>query len=225
MTMAPRERQPRAWVFAGGAALTATAGFVNTLLLLSAAHVPVSHMSGAVTTFGIEIMQGGQGHLAVVVSVILGFVLGAIASGLIIGNQRLRPGRHYGVALIIEGIAFAVAGWGWNTLALAAFGCGLQNGMASSYLGLVIRTTHVTGIVTDIGVLIGNGLRNQQIQWWKLILLACLLVGFVLGGVMAVLCHRHWGQDALYVVAAGVTAAGLWYFAYWHRRRTDSPAK
>lgn len=225
MTMVASETQPRAWVFVGGAALTATAGFVNTLLLLAATHIPVSHMSGAVTSFGLEIMQAGQGHLAVVVRVILGFVCGAILSGVIIGNHHLRPGRPYGVALIIEGIAFALAAWGWNTVALAAFGCGLQNGMASSYLGLVIRTTHVTGIVTDLGVLIGNGLRHRHITWWKLILLACLLSGFVLGGVLAVLCHRQWGQAALYGVAAGVTAAGLCYFAYWHRRRKNLPAK
>ncbi len=41
----------------------------------------------------------------------------------------------------------------------AACACGLQNGMATRFSGAVVRTTHMSGIVTDIGLLLGNWMR------------------------------------------------------------------
>lgn len=209
----------RPWVFVGGFALTVTAGFVNSLLLQSSFHVPVSHMSGAVSAFGIDLMQREYADFAFIASIILGFLAGAVASGLIIGNQRLRPGRRYGIALMVEGLAFALAASGWGTVGWAAFGCGLQNGLASSYLGLVIRTTHVTGIVTDLGVLIGEALRHRTVRWWKIGLLVTLLVGFAGGGILAVPIESWLGVQAMWLVSGGVTGAGLLYFLHWHRQR------
>ena len=38
---------------------------------------------------------------------------------------------------------------------LASVGCGLQNATTSTYSGAVVRTTHVTGLFTDLGILLG----------------------------------------------------------------------
>ncbi len=218
----PTTRMARTWVFCGGFALTAVAGFVNTLLLVSAFHVPVSHMSGAVSMFGIDVMTARWQDLTLIGSIIVGFFLCAVMSGVIIGSQRLRPGRRYGIALMIEGAAFACAANGWWTVAFAAFGCGLQNGLASSYLGLAIRTTHVTGIVTDLGVLIGEAIRHRTIRGWKVALLATLLVGFATGGILAVPLEAWLGLGVMWLVAVGVSSAGFVYFLSWHRHRPES---
>src|SRR4051794_3139873 len=66
---------------------------------------------------------------------------------------------------------------------LAATACGLQNAMSSSYCGLMIRTTHVSGVVTDLGVMIGHWLRHRRIALWKLKFLVALLLAFGVGGI------------------------------------------
>lgn len=43
---------------------------------------------------------------------------------------------------------------------LLCVACGLQNGIMSSYTGSVIRTTHMTGIVTDIGLIVGRHMTS-----------------------------------------------------------------
>jgi uncharacterized membrane protein YoaK (UPF0700 family) len=86
----------------------------------------------------------------------------------------------------------------------AALACGIQNAMASSYCGLVLRTTHVTGIVTDIGILIGHWLRHRREEPWRLLFLSCLLGGFALGGVGGAAAARWLGQHALWPAVAAV---------------------
>jgi len=211
---------PQRWVFIGGAALAGVAGFVNTILL-SIYHVPASHMSGAVSMFGNDLENGDTDHLLRIVTMVAGFLIGAIASGVIIGGSTLKPGRRYGVALMIEGVLFGIATWLVLTgdllgLSFAATACGLQNGMASSYLGLILRTTHVTGILTDIGVLIGHWLRHRRIEEWKLLLLITLFVGFTAGGVIGAVLHHQIGLHALWIAAGGTFLAGLLYFI-WRR--------
>jgi uncharacterized membrane protein YoaK (UPF0700 family) len=230
---APRgQRQPRAderpWVFAGAVSLAALAGYVN-VVVLGFFQVPVSHMSGAVSRLGMDLAVGNLTDLLVVLSIVGGFLLGAILSGVIIGGRKLVPGRRYGVALLIEGALLALSvlllAWGSSLgLSLAAMACGVQNAMASSYYGLVIRTTHVTGIVTDIGVMLGHWIRHRRIPWWKLQLLLSILGGFFAGGILGALAHRWLGIPALGLASAGSAAAGLCYYAWAHslvrRRRT-----
>ena len=57
--------------------------------------------------------------------------------------------------------------------------------MVAHFSQCVVRTTHMTGIVTDIGQVIGCYLRtrsNAQAETWKLKILFPLLLGFTLGG-------------------------------------------
>src|SRR5690606_9389894 len=98
--------------------------------------------------------------------------------------HHLRAGRRYGVVLIVEGalLAFAVplltrvpvAG-----SACAAAACGLQNAMATAYSGAVVRTTHVTGIVTDLGLAFSHWLRRSSGRGGRVRLLLALFTGFL----------------------------------------------
>jgi hypothetical protein len=119
-------------------------------------------------------------------NIVIGFVGGAMLAGMIVGAWKLIPGRRYGVAMIVEGCLLGAATWLFlhkHRLALPAvsMACGLQNAMSSSYCGLMIRTTHVTGIVTDIGVMLGHWLRHRQIEGWKLRFLLRVVLAFGFG--------------------------------------------
>ncbi len=89
-------------------------------------------------------------------------------------------------------------------MALAAAAAGLQNAYASAYRGMVVRTTHATGLITDIGFLAGAAV------------LAGLLAFFVGGGIVGALVRPILGSDTLTLLGTGLILAGGGYFA-WRR--------
>lgn len=91
--------------------------------------------------------------------------------------------------------------------------------MASSYYGLVIRTTHVTGLVTDIGVMLGQWIRHRRVRAWKLFLLVSILGGFVCGGIAGAVAYAWLGVLALSFASAACLAAGIAYIAWRHLAR------
>ena len=50
------------------------------------------------------------------------------------------------------------------------FAMGLQNGLATYYSNAVIRLTHITGMISDIGMLLGEAVRRKEFteDLWKL---------------------------------------------------------
>ena len=172
----------------GAAALAGTAGCINSVVL-GFFRTPVSHVTDAVSHLGLDPADGRVADSLASSSIILGFVLGAMVAGLLVGALKRVPSRSYGVVILVEGALLAVATGllmvghllGLPTVAMA---CGLQNAMTSSYCGLVIRTTHITRTVTDIGVMLGHWIRHRQIDRGKLLFLTCrrrFKTGFLAG--------------------------------------------
>lgn len=217
-----RGRAGELWVFVGAGLLAAIAGYVNVVMLGFFA-VPVSHMSGAVSRLSGDIALMDMADLILISGIVAGFLAGAMLSGILIGAATLRAGRRYGGVLMLQGVMLAAATWlALDGIALAvplaAMACGLQNAMASSYRGLVLRTTHVTGVVTDIGVLIGQRLRQKKIRIWKLWLLLTLLLSFFAGGVAGALMLQVIGMQALAIAALVCFAVGAVYVLVQHAR-------
>lgn len=177
---------PLIWV--GGISLAFTAGFVNSVSLCYF-HVPVSHMTGAVSRLSIDMATLNFSEFIRISYIVLGFLCGAIFSGIAIGARSIRPTSEYPRLLLVESALLSASFFLFKSeaniaLLFVAFSCGLQNAMASNYLGLIIRTTHVTGIVTDIGVLIGQALKHRQVKFWKIGFLLSILLGFFTGGLL-----------------------------------------
>jgi len=211
---------PSVYLSLGGLALSAVAGYVNAVAL-AFFHVPISHMSGAVTHLGTDMIHGRTSAAVFLAGVLSSFLFGAMVSGLLIGAARLEPSRRYGVALILEGLALCFVAlcfprWPQAGLTAAAFACGLQNGMASSYYGLIVRTTHVTGILTDIGVLLGQFIRHRTLELWKLWILGSILAGFLGGGMVGSLAGDYLSAMAFFLPAGGCLLAGAVYtILFW----------
>ena len=205
----------------GGFLLAANAGFVNALGILTVLHQPVSHLTGTVSQVGIAAGQGDWLTLYELVVLVLFFFGGAALSGLIIGNSHLRFGRRYGLALMCQALALWGAiyflGFGLRRAEyLLALACGLQNGMATSYSGAVVRTTHMTGIVTDLGMMVGQWVRHRQpILWWRVWIWLSLLLGFGMGGVAAVPAFGQWEIGALWLSAVAIGLSGVGYVVYY----------
>jgi len=178
----------RSQIAFGGFCLAFNAGYINTALL-SIFEVPVSHMTGATTRLGIDLVQKQLDDLFLIASILVAFLFGAFLSGLLIDSRKLKPTNHYGTALILEGLLLLATSEVINSssvgngigVVLAAMACGMQNAMASTYYGLVLRTTHVTGIMTDIGILLSRVVKGQRILPWKIWILVVLFFGFLTG--------------------------------------------
>jgi uncharacterized membrane protein YoaK (UPF0700 family) len=197
----------------GALAFAGTAGFINSIAL-GAFGSPVSHMTGAVSYFGIELAGGSLRNALATLTIILSFMLGAALAGLIVGAQDLAPGRRYGWSLCCEGallagsMALLTSGHTSGVL-LIAMACGLQNATTSSYFGLMIRTTHVTGTVTDIGVMLGHWLRHRHVERRKLAFMAGVVIAFGAGVWIGALADSRWGPSVLGIAAAGCLLAGI----------------
>lgn len=209
-------------IFFGGIALSMIAGYVNAASL-QYFHIPISHMSGAITHLGLNLVSKDSSSAYFIFYIIISFIIGAAVSGMIIGNRQLSPGRRYGLALMLEGaILFFVSrhiiyGQSFGP-PLAALACGLQNGMASSYYGLVIRTTHMTGIVTDIGVLLGHFIRNKKVETWKLLTLSGILIGFFTGSILGSVATSLIGNRAFLLPSALTFLSGMVYTGFIRKR-------
>lgn len=209
----------------GALALAAAAGFVNSVAL-GFFLTPVSHMTGGVSHLGMNVAAGHWPDAAASLNIVIGFVAGAMLAGMIVGAWKLIPGRRYGVAMMVEGGLLGVATWlllGKHRLALPAvsMACGLQNAMSSSYCGLMIRTTHVTGIVTDIGVMLGHWVRHRQIEGWKLHFLVRVVLAFGFGCWLGQLADTHFGPACLAVPAVGFIIVGTLLVFIYHRGLVD----
>lgn len=219
------------WMLVGGALLAFLAGIINATGFLGVQHQGITHLTGTTTMLGIAVAEGDFariGHFALLIGAFMG---GCAASGAIIRDATLRLGRRYGVVLMIEAfLLFAAvplldAGHaGGEYLASAA--CGLQNAMASTYSGAVLRTTHFSGTLTDLGIFIGHRLRGLPIDARRVRLLAALVVSFATGAVAGTLLFGVWHYRALYVPAIATGIAGAVYGVYRHwRMRAEQAGK
>lgn len=210
---------------AAACGLAAVAGFVNALTVAGALHVGTTHMTGLTTRFSVDfINDASQRTLLLDVGLIIAFVMGAAISGAILDSTRFRLGRRYGVLLMIESGILSLA-WAAGANAIAtglylaplAVAAGLQNSMATQYSGAIVRTTHVTGVLTDIGIAIGKWLARRGVSLWRVVLYLAIFGGFGAGGVLGALAHGALGHDAL-LIPIGVTGVGgALYFVARHR--------
>lgn len=216
------------WVWIGAGSLACVAGMVNVVGYLGFEHQAVTHLTGTTTLFGAAIAEGDTHAALQLLGVVVAFMSGAALSGMIIQDSTLRLGRRYGVTLTIESILLLVAMHLFKQqqvagALLAAMACGLQNAMATTFSGAVVRTTHLSGMFTDLGIGLGHFLRGMALPKRRLALSALIIGGFFTGSVIGAWLFHHLEYDALIVPAAltglvGLSHAGL---RHWRMMRQD----
>lgn len=210
-------------ITAAAALLAATAGFVNAVALAVAAR-PVSHYTGSVARLAGDLADGQPADALSVVLLLGAFFAGAAAAGALVGTRYLLPRGRYGAVLVLEGglLAASAAALGPRPLAglaLAAAACGLQNGMANNFYGVVVRTTHVSGLVTDLAVATGQWLRGRPVQGWRAAFQGGVIAAFAAGGVAGTLAARRAGPGVLAAPAAVCLVGGGAYLGWTRATR------
>lgn len=217
------------WVWIGAITLACVAGMVNVIGYLGFEHQAVSHLTGTTSLLGAALARGDLRAVGHLWGVLIAFCLGAMLSGLIIQDQTLKLGRRYGVVLALEATLLLAAiplfkqEQIWGAL-LAAVACGLQNAMVTTYSGSAVRTTHVSGMFTDLGIGLGHLLRGMPLSVRRLTLSGLIISGFLGGGVLGAWLYRHFGYDALLAPAVLTGVTGVGYVAYRQWMHARSPA-
>jgi uncharacterized membrane protein YoaK (UPF0700 family) len=89
---------------------------------------------------------------------------------------------------------------------------GLQNALVTKVSQSVVRTTHLTGLFTDLGIEVSQLFfyrKTQQFQMLsKSIYLKLAIIGcFFLGGVIGGLLYSHFEMETLFVAVAFLLTA------------------
>jgi uncharacterized membrane protein YoaK (UPF0700 family) len=182
-----------------------------------------SHMSGVVSSIADNLVLDNGLLLLHGITALVAFLSGAATSAILINWARRRDlHSQYALPITLEAILlslFAVTDLlpqSFATVAIIALLCyvmGLQNAMITKLSGARIRTTHVTGMVTDIGIELGKYfyinpdrqvglLPPVKADLAKLGLLATMVSLFVIGGVCGALLFKTIGIPASYILAA-----------------------
>jgi uncharacterized membrane protein YoaK (UPF0700 family) len=207
------------WVEFGAFILALIAGYVNAVGLLGFEHQSVSHLSGTATLLGTGILNSASTNVLHLLGVLLSFLIGASITGFLLNDAALKLGRHYDTALFIESILLFGSAWflvsgSFYGHFFASAACGLQNALATTYSGAVIRTTHVTGIFTDLGIMIGATFRGEGLDVRKAKLFFFIIVGFISGGTVGAMFYSSYQFMALIIPAFICLVISVTYRVY-----------
>ena len=207
------------WVEYGSFVLALVAGLVNSIGLLGFKHQSVSHLSGTATLLGTGLINSNFSDTLHLALILLSFLAGSVISGYFLNGGSLKLGRNYSGLLSLEALFLFAAVYflsndSINGHYLASAACGLQNALATTYSGAVVRTTHVTGIFTDIGIMLGSKLRGEAFDKRKLLLFLLIIGGFILGGIFGAYFFKILKFQALYIPASICLLLALSYSIY-----------
>jgi uncharacterized membrane protein YoaK (UPF0700 family) len=170
-----------------------------------------SHMSGIVAGMADNFAIGSLVLVLHGLAAVLSFLLGAFLTTLFVRWARARAlDSEYALPLLAEAallISFGFIGHVFaggrvlGTVMLLCFTMGLQNAIITKLSNSVIRTTHVTGMVTDIGIALGRVVSSSSQgsavdltqEFATLRLLISLVALFFIGGVIGALGFKHAG--------------------------------
>ena len=198
-----------------GVVLAFVAGAINAGGFLAVKQY-TSHMTGILSAMTDDLALGAYDFALAGAGALLSFLIGAATSAVMVNYAR-RHQLHgeYAFPLLLE--AFLLLGFGVLgarlsainglfvpvTVMLLCFIMGLQNAVITKVSAMEIRTTHVTGMITDIGIELGklfywNGgdsaqqpkvLANRD----RLGFLSVMVTAFFLGGITGAFGFRYLG--------------------------------
>jgi uncharacterized membrane protein YoaK (UPF0700 family) len=173
--------------------LTALAGAINAISIFGYNGTTVSHLTGLVSKVAISLSNADFSCFWEAFRVILAFFVGAIISGFVTGERAFNLNKRYGFIILSIGILVIIPYFLSvnNGVLLFALIMGLQNGMIVSFKGIVVRMTHMSGNITDLGVFIGYKLRgNKNEKCITGLVPLVAILSFTIGGIIGVLLYN-----------------------------------
>ena len=200
-----------------------------------------SHMTGIVSSIADDLATGGFALALAGFAALLSFLAGAACTAILINwAHRRQMQSKYALALLLEAgllLLFGLVGANLKSLEhlliptavlLLCFIMGLQNATVTKISQAEIRTTHMTGVITDLGLELGrliywnhaqrgNLVHTVRANRDKLMIHLVILSLFFGGGLVGALAFKHLGFSAtipfallLIVIAAPALLLDWW---------------
>ena len=179
------------------ALLSMLSGMVNVLTLLLFL-IPATHFTGNITQFVLALNEGEWSVVIRLLGMILCFGGGGVLSGVLFSKKKFEPTKRYGLLLLTFGIIML----------------GTQNGMFIYYHGMIVRTSHFTGYLTDIGVVIGRLIRGQKKERWKVLFYFTSMLFFGIGGTISFQFFKLYSDATIILISVGYMILGFYYFSF-----------
>ena len=225
-----------------GGLLAFNAGAINAggFLLVS---MYTSHMTGFASMLADNLVLGNMKLVLGALGALLAFTAGAALTAVLVNWSRNNWSRsEVALPLLVEAVLLLIFGLMGATLTrqtpfavpltllVLAFTMGLQNALVSKISASQIRTTHMTGVITDLGIELGKLIywnrtgsppeSRVRANHIKLRLYATLLGMFIAGGLVGALGFKHVGFVWVVPLALGLLAISLPpLYADWRRQQ------
>lgn len=176
----------------------------------------VSHVTGYATLASLEAESGRFTHASWIMAMLFAFLAGCMMSGILV-DLRLKLNKkpkYYIVFGFLFFITLLIAVGGFNhafgefgrtvhdlrsysLVALLCFTCGVQNGTITLVSKSVVRTTHLTGLTTDLGIGLIRFINRKRIHGIEgegkaNLMRIGIILFFILGSLIGVMLFRHY---------------------------------
>lgn len=229
--------------------LALTAGFVNAAGFILIGSF-TSHVTGSIGRLGNDIATHQTDAALFALLLIVSFFVGAFIASMIVEAKFSRVSKGYGFALLLEGmmlLSFVFIERLTQTTharaldaeaSILCFAMGMQNSLVTRLSGAVVRTTHLTGVITDLGIEAARWYRWHRSKLAHIpvlvaareaptrphptqtILLVTIASAFTVGGVLGAIVTLHQSRWAMVVPAFFVVLAGGYALSVNEKRRT-----
>lgn len=228
LTATPRTRRADLHI---GVILTFVAGALNAGGFLAVGQY-TSHITGMVSTFADQLVLRHFVLAGIAAVSWIAFASGAACTALMVNYLRRRRVRNiYAIPLLMEAmlvLLFGIFGRALEQHELGdvsfavitlCFTMGLQNALITKISRAEIRTTHLTGLTTDMGIEIGKLLywnrckateegparADLQRLWTQSILIG----SFLMGGIAGAFCFSSAGFISTVPLACALAAIAI----------------
>ncbi|AUR50967.1 YoaK family protein [Aquella oligotrophica] len=196
--------QQRDWIYRAVGLLSFNGGLVSMVTFVSFIHNSVGYVTGNISFAADAFANGNILAFKSFMLALLAFLFGSIVSGVIIPIDNAERGSNYNIALIFEIICIICGGIGLkagfdSARYFLAIAMGIQNALTTYYGKSIIRTTHMTGTMTDLGIILGHWIRGNAVEKWRIVVYLSLLTGFFVGSVVGAIAYKFIGYGTLII--------------------------
>ncbi len=213
-----------------------------------------SHVTGNVGRFTTDLSTGSYDASAAALTMVVAFFTGAFVASMAIESSYFgRESNAYGAALFGEAgllaifMIIAVSAMSSHPRVLdmeAAILCaamGMQNSLVTRLSGAVVRTTHLTGVMTDLGIESARWFRYWRGSLGKVVhmrlafgenpaerpaakkiaLLGVIAGAFTSGAVCGSVCVAFMHRSVMLIPCIAVIACGVYAFVDGRRKGAE----
>lgn len=190
-----------------------------------------SHMTGIVSAVADSLVLGSWTIVLSGFGAVASFLLGAMSSAVLVNYARRKNlASEYALPLLLEAMLLLVFGFTGaslqrlhalfvpGTVMLLCYIMGLQNAVITKISRAEIRTTHLTGTITDIGIELGRLLywNDPSVKATRVLadrsrlrMLMALAASFFAGAVLGAIGFRYVGYRCTVPLAAILVALAI----------------